>query len=123
MNLYLGWLGVLLGLLVGTGIGLFFSDRDWLGGYSSWKRRMLRLGHVALVGTGLLNILFALSVKSVGFQPVPRIAAVLFLVGAATMPTVCFLSAWRVGFRHLFFIPVVSLLGAAGDLLVCGWTQ
>ena len=84
---------------------------------------MLRLGHVALVGTGLLNILFFLSVEAMQMKPFPVLSAVLFLVGAATMPTICFLSAWRAGFRHLFFIPVVSLLGATGTLLVCAWIR
>jgi len=36
------------------------------------------------------------------------------------MPTICFLSAWRDSFRHLFFIPVVSLLLATADLLLRG---
>ncbi len=120
INLYVGWMAVLTGLLAGTGIGLLFHQSDWLGGYDSWRRRMLRLGHVALVGTGLLNILFALSVNAMEIEPAPRFAGVLFIVGAAAMPSVCFLSAWKTGFRHLFFIPVVSLLGAAGDFLFCG---
>jgi hypothetical protein len=120
INLYVGWTALLTGLLVGTGIGLFFHRSDWLGGYGSWPRRMLRLGHVALFGTGLLNVLFALSVDAMGIEPAPRIAGVLFIVGAATMPTVCFLSVWKTGFRHLFFIPVISLLGAVGDLLFHG---
>jgi hypothetical protein len=120
INLYVGWTAMLIGLLAGTGFGLFFHKSDWLGGYGSWPRRMLRLGHVALVGTGLLNVLFALSVDAMGIEPAPRIAGVLFVVGAATMPTVCFLSVWRTGFRHLFFIPVISLLGAVGAFLFCG---
>jgi hypothetical protein len=117
INLLVGWTAILAGLLAGTGIGLFFHGESWLGGYGSWRRRMLRLGHVALVGTGLLNVLFAVSVDALEIDPAPRIAAVLFVVGAAAMPSVCFLSAWRTGFRHLFFIPVVSLLGAAADFL------
>jgi hypothetical protein len=123
INLYVGWTAVLTGLLAGTAIGLFYHKSDWLGGYGSWRRRMLRLGHVALVGTGLLNVLFALSVDSMGIEPAPRIACVLFIAGAASMPTVCFLSAWKTGFRNLFFIPVISLLGAVGDLLFSGLVQ
>ena len=123
INFYVGWFAVLLGLLAGTAIGLFFGDNDWLGGYGSWRRRMLRLGHVALVGTGLLNIIFVLSVEAMHLEPYPMLSAVLFLVGAGTMPTICFLSAWRVGFRHLFFIPVISLIGATGTLVIFGWTR
>ena len=32
------------------------------------------------------------------------------LIGAASMPACCFLSAWRKPFRHLFFIPVLGVL-------------
>ena len=61
MNLFVGWLAIFAGLLTGACVGLFFHHEDWLGGYFSWRRRMLRLAHVAMVGTGLLNILFALT--------------------------------------------------------------
>jgi hypothetical protein len=37
-------------------------------------------------------------------------ASISFVVGGLAMPIVCFLSGWRKPFRHLFFIPVVSLL-------------
>ena len=36
------------------------------------------------------------------------------------MPLVCFLSAWRDGFRYLFPIPVASLIGAGLSLIVQG---
>jgi hypothetical protein len=78
---------------------------------------MLRLAHVALVGTGLLNLAFALSVEALGVKPVPRIASTLFLAGAATMAPVCGLAAWRPAFRHLFFLPVVSLILATADFV------
>lgn len=119
-NLIVGWAGILLGLLAGAAIGLFFHDDAWLGGYGSWRRRMLRLGHVALVGTGLLNVAFAVSVHSSGLASAPTVPAALFVVGAAAMPAVCFLSAWRKGFRSLFFIPVLGLLGAVAWFLL-GW--
>jgi hypothetical protein len=84
---------------------------------------MLRLGHVAFLGTGLLNLAFALSVDHVGLQQVPRLPATLFVLGAVTMPLVCFLSAWRKGFRHLFFVPVLSLVAASADFIVRGWLR
>ena len=33
----------------------------------------------------------------------------MLIVGAVTMPTVCYLSAWKPVFRHLFFIPAMSV--------------
>ena len=34
------------------------------------------------------------------------------------MPTVCFLSSWRKPFRHLFFVPVVLLVGGVVLILL-----
>jgi hypothetical protein len=120
INLGVGWVAILAGLLLGAVIGTFFHREDWLGGYSSWPRRMLRLTHISLVGTGLLNLAFALSADALNIAPPPRVASILFIVGAATMPTVCALSAWRPAFRHLFFIPVLSLVVATADLVYRG---
>lgn len=119
-NLYAGWLAIFAGLVAGTVLGLFFHRDRWLGGYESWRRRMFRLGHVALVGTGLLNIAFALSLEAVHPTATLPLASALLLAGAATMPTVCFLAGWRRACRHLFFIPVSCLLAAAGDFIYHG---
>lgn len=109
------------GALSGAVIGLFFHDEHWMGGYASLPRRMVRLGHIAFFGLGILNVLFALSVAAVPIPPsFHRVASAGFAVGALTMPTCCFLTAWRAGFRHLFPIPVLAILsGLAG--VVGGW--
>ena len=121
MNLYIGWIAVLGGLLAGATAGMFFDKEDWLGGYGSWRRRMLRLAHISLVGTGLLNLAFALSVRSLRMEPCPRLASGLFILGAATMPVVCGLSAWRRYFRHAFFVPVLSLVLATAEFIYRGF--
>ena len=117
LNLFVAWIAILLGLLVGVGMGLFFENEAWLGGYASWRRRLLRLGHVALFGTGFLNLAFVLTVRHLGLDPLPLLSSVLFVIGAVTMPTVCFLAAWRSPFGRLFFIPVLSLIGGTVNLL------
>jgi hypothetical protein len=122
-HLHFAWVWILVGLVAGTLLGMFFHDEAWLGGYASWRRRMLRLGHVSFLGTGLLNFAFAISVDHVGLEAPPSLSAVLFVLGAVTMPLVCFLSAWRKGFRNLFFVPVLSLIVATGDLLFRGLLQ
>ena len=117
LNLVVGWLAVLAGLLSGALIGMFFHRDEWLGGYGSWRRRMVRLMHISLVGTGLLNVAFALSTGAAKVDPSPRLASALFVVGAVTMPAVCALAAWRPAFRHVFFVPVVSLILATLDFV------
>lgn len=122
-NLICGWIAILLGLLGGALIGLWFHHEQWLGGYSSWARRMLRLAHISLVGTGLLNILFALSIRSSESTFAWQVASWLFVGGAISMPTICGLSAWRKPIRNLFFVPVLCLVLATfaylwGELVV-----
>ena len=111
LHLTFAWSWILAGLLAGTVQGLFFHREDWLGGYASWPRRLTRLGHVSFLGTGLLNLGFALSIRSFGVTPgglAP--ASILILSGAITMPPVCYLSAWNKRFRSFFFIPVLCLV-------------
>ena len=119
LHLLAAWIGFLGGALSGAAIGLFFHREDWLGGYSSFPRRLIRLGHISFFGLGLLNALFALTVAVV---PVPellgRMASIGLLTGAVTMPLCCFASAWRKSLRCLFPIPVTSLLGAVSLIVL-----
>jgi hypothetical protein len=115
-NLFAGWAGIFLGFAVGALSGLFFWMEGWLGGYGSWRRRLVRLAHISFFGLGFINLLFALSVAHLGLGDAPmlRWSSALLIGGAIAMPTVCYLAAWRQPFRHLFFIPVTCLvLGVA----------
>ena len=120
INWYVGWWMVLLAFVSGALIGLFFFREDFLGGYGSFRRRILRLGHIALAALGMVNILFALSQSSAEPSMRGTLASLGFVVGGITMPLVCFLSSWRAGFRHLFFIPVTALAIAVVQTLWIG---
>jgi hypothetical protein len=105
------WGGMALGIVSGAVIGLFFHREDWMGGYGSFRRRLARLGHISFFGLAFVNLGFAFTLTATGVAaPYAAIAGWGFLLGAATMPTICFLSAWRKSFRHLFFIPVLSVM-------------
>jgi hypothetical protein len=111
LNWYGGWTLVLLAFVAGAMLGLFFHRDDFWGGYASWRRRMARLGHIALAALGIMNAVYALA-------PVRgNTAGAALLAGAIAMPAVCFLSAWKKPLRHLFFIPV-TLLGLAVVLIL-----
>jgi Kef-type K+ transport system membrane component KefB len=121
MNLLAGWIGVLGGVLSGAIIGLFFHRDDWVGGYGSFSRRMIRLGHISFFGIGFLNFALGLTFTAVSLSASHmQVAAYAMVVGAITMPLLCFLTAWRKAFRHLFFIPVISVLVSALSV-VSGW--
>ena len=118
-NLLAGWIGFLAGAVTGALMGLFFHNENWLGGYGSFPRRMIRLGHIACFGLGLINILFALTAATLPPVPVANIASLLLVVGMVTMPLTCFLTAWKKPLRHLFFIPAGSTLFGIVCLLLC----
>lgn len=118
VNFYAAWVSILLGLLSGTLQGFFFHKEEWLGGYGSWRRRMLRLGHISFFGLAFLDLAFLDSINYLKLSPDNFVwSARLILVGMVSMPSVCYLSALKEGFRHLFFIPVVSLLFAVALFL------
>jgi hypothetical protein len=120
LNWYFGWGMILTAFLTGAVLGLFFYREDFLGGYASFRRRILRLGHISLAALGMINILYSL--PPMGSEPSLRtqVASLGFIIGGLTMPAVCFLSSWRVGFRHLFFIPVSALVIAVIQTLRIG---
>jgi hypothetical protein len=112
LNFIAGWWLILAAFVGGAVIGLGFHREDFLGGYTSFRRRLLRLGHIALAALGTINVVYGLSPVPTDAARLASLAGLLLLGGALTMPLVCFLSAWRESFRHLFVIPVVLLISA-----------
>jgi hypothetical protein len=110
-----GWLWILAGTVSGLLLGMRFQREDWMGGYGSLRRRLVRLGHISFFGLGILNILFALGSARVRLPPTwLGTASCSLILGGVTMPLCCALMAWRPGFRPAFAVPVLSLvLGAA----------
>jgi hypothetical protein len=110
-NLFLAWLWILLGFVTGMVLGLFFHREQWLGGYTSFKRRMYRLGHISFFGLGALNLLFWLTLQRIS-EPglLAGTASWAFMVGAVTMPVCCGIMAHFPKAHLIFAVPVVSLI-------------
>ncbi len=112
---------MLLGAASGAVMGVFFHQETWAGGYGSFRRRMLRLGHISFFGIGFLNFLFGLTVSLFTLPDVNvRISSTGFLVAIIAMPLCCFLSAWKKSFRQLFPIAVIAVLAGIIPIL-SGW--
>ncbi len=106
-----GWIGVLLGIVSGAIIGLFFHREDWMGGYGSYRRRLTRLGHIAFFGMGIMNLFFGLCAKTLSWPgDLVTAGGIGWIIALVGMPSICFLSAWRKPLRHLFAIPVIAAL-------------
>jgi hypothetical protein len=111
LNLMLAWLWILLGFLSGMVLGMFFHDEQWLGGYASFQRRMYRLGHISFFGLGLVNFIFAMTLKNFSLAGPPAvIASWAFILGAFTMPLCCVVMAHCPKAHLIFAVPVVSLI-------------
>jgi uncharacterized membrane protein len=108
INLIAAWIGFLLGGISGAIPGLFFYRFDWLGGYTSWPRRLIRLAHISFFGIGFLNL--GLGLTGLLLEITSPAASVLMLVGAVAMPLLCYASAFHPAFRHLFFVPAGSVM-------------
>jgi hypothetical protein len=109
LHLLTAWVGVALGMIGGAIVGLLFDREQFAGGYGSWRRRLMRLGHISFFGVAFINLMFVLTAGRIEGSTV-GICSPLLIAGAITMPLVCYLSAWRPGFRRAFFIPVTFLL-------------
>ena len=118
LHLLFSWIWILIGLGTGVALGALFARDDWLGGYASWPRRLVRLGHISFVGTGLLNVAAHWTLTQM--PPAPAAATAVrwaFVAGAVLMPAVCFLAAFAPRCRLLFAAPVVALGGGAAALV------
>ena len=117
LHLRAGWALILAGFLGGAALGVGFHLDSFLGGYASLRRRLLRLGHVALVALGGLNVLFALAPCDDPGGAIEQLASTALLIGAIAMPATCALVAWRPRLRLLFTVPVLALLTAVVGVL------
>ena len=95
-----------------------FHEDGWLGGYASFPRRMLRLGHVALIALGLLNVVAARSLSEGQLGDGARLTASIALgLGAVLMPATCLAVAFRPRLRPAFALPIAALLTGVGLLI------
>ncbi len=118
LNWYFGWILVMCAFISGAGLGLFFHNDTFWGGYNSFRRRIVRLGHIALAALGMMNVIYSLSPWPQPGTSTAIVATWGLLIGGLTMPAICFLTGWRSASRHLFFVPVVSLVTAVIAILV-----
>jgi hypothetical protein len=119
VNELFGWISVLAGLAMGLYMGLKFQREDWLGGYNSFPRRMVRLAHVALVALGILNVQFGQSLPRLQLSSTAAgVASFAFMAAAVLMPVCCLWMAARRSHFEIFAAPISCL--AAGLILTIG---
>jgi hypothetical protein len=111
LNLLFAWLWILLGFMSGLILGIFFRGDNWLGGYTSFKRRMYRLGHISFFGLGMVNLLFWLTMQKIPIsEPLAGVVSWAFVIGGVTMPVCCAVMAHFRKAHMIFSVPVLSLI-------------
>ncbi len=104
-NAIAAWIAMLAGVISGSACGLFFHRETWLGGYASWPRRMMRLGHIAFFGIAFLNLAYAVSIHTLGWGGL-TVASRSLMAANFLMPAACYLAAWQKSMRWLLAVPV-----------------
>ena len=54
--------------MTGAVLGLRFHRDDFLGGYGSFRRRIVRLGHIAMAALGMINVLLVPYLTRIAFR-------------------------------------------------------
>ena len=120
MSIAIGWWLISSGFLTGALFGLLAQSEDWLGGYTSRTRRLVRLGHVALIALGALNVVWPLTTTARESSALTPLITGCFVVGGLTMGPACFLSAFFRRCRVAFVIPSTALVVGA---LLASWVS
>ena len=118
MSVAIGWWLITSGFLTGAGFGLLAQSEDWLGGYSSRSRRLVRLGHIALVALGALNVVWPLTTTAQKATSLTPVITWAFILGGLTMGPACFLTAFWWRGRAVFLVPSTALIVGA---LLASW--
>ena len=113
-----------VGALTGLVMGLWSFDGPvpvpgWLGDYGSTARRLVRLGHIACFGVGILNLLLAAEAERNAFLgSTSRWASRLMNLGNIGLPLGLFVAAVVPPTKYLLALPAmavtISLLLVAG---------
>ncbi len=120
LNVKFGWCWLSLGVLQAMVIGLFAFNQDWLGGYTSLTRRLLRLSHISFMALPLLNVLYGHCLDSANlWLKAKKIGSYAMIIAGVSMPTICLLSAVNEFFQLFFFIPA-STFAAAVMIMAVG---
>lgn len=126
LNIVFGWIwmnmGFITGLLMGLkaeqfGLNFHKVGPEWLEGYSSVPRRLIRLGHVAFIMLPVLNILFGQYIDATPLTAQwKQIGSYAMIFGGIGVPVLCFAAAFYRPFKLLLSLPATSVL--VGNMVI-----
>jgi len=120
MNRFIGWTSLVAGIATGLVMGLWSFDGPapvpgWLGDYDDLSRRLARLGHIAFIGLGILNILLSRELTALALGPgARRIAAAAMNVGNVLLPLALLAAAAWHPAKYATAVPALCVFVAMG---------
>jgi uncharacterized membrane protein YiaA len=119
-NRFVGWASLAVGVAVGLVMGLWSFDGPlrppaWIGDYADTSRRLVRLGHIAFIGLGLIDILIERELARSALAPAARVVASWAMVmGNVLLPITLFAAAAYHPVKYLMAVPATSVFLALG---------
>ena len=112
-NRMVGWLSLAVGAATGLTLGLWSFDGPvavplWVGEYGDTSRRMVRLGHIAFFGLGILNILLARELPRLSDRA-GRIASPAMNFGNIFLPLTLFAGAAYPPLKYAMPFPALAV--------------
>lgn len=123
-NRRIAWTVMSVGALTGLVMGLWSFDGPlavpgWLGDYGSTARRLVRLGHIACFGIGILNLLFVTEAeRRSSVTPVTQWASRCLNLGNVGLPFGLFAAAVAPPLKYALAVPATAVTVA---LLLVAW--
>ena len=122
-----GFASLALGALSGMILGLWSFDGPvpaptMLDDYASTSRRLIRLGHIAFFGLGILNILTARELAGFGLRPtILRLTARSMNAGNLLLPVVLLAAGFYAPLKYLLPLPATSIFVALSLAAYGAW--
>ena len=124
VNLAVGWSSLAVGALTGLILGIWSFGGpvpvpEWIGDYDTLSRRLLRLGHIAFFGLGILNIMLARHLgRSRRVSYPKRLALTAMIFGNVFLPVTLIGASIFEPAKYLMSLPALAVSFA---LFVGAW--
>jgi hypothetical protein len=123
-NRAVGWTSIAVGIAVGLVMGLWSFDGPmtaphWIGGYADTSRRLIRLGHIAFIGLGLLDILLDDELRRSSLDSAGRsLASRLMILGNVFLPIGLLVAGAWAPAKYVLPLPASCVFAA---MLLAAW--
>ncbi len=127
LNRAVGFTSLLVGVASGMILGLWsfggpIPVPEAIGDYGDLPRRLLRLGHIAFFGLGLINLTIAGHWRRLDLdRPAARRALRLMNLGNLGLPPMLLAAAWQPALLYLLPAPVACVFGALALCVLGAW--